>query len=417
MKDKIAFVCQRYGLEVNGGAELLCRQLAEKLCNTYDVEVYTTCAIDYITWRDEYQPGTEVINGVTVHRYRVDKKRDTKTFAQISDQVMTNPNHTDEEEERWLNEQGPTCTALLKELAHRHGEYKAVLFMTYLYYLTVKGLQLKFDNAILIPTVHDEPPVYLRCYDAVFNSSKKFIWQTHEEKEFAEKRFPGILGMNGVYAGAGVDVPSNPFPNLPRELVGQDYVVYAGRIDASKGCDEMFRFFRRYKEQYGGELKLVLMGKAVMPIPNAADIVSLGFVSDEMKFKVMQEAKALVLFSKFESLSMVVLESMTMGRPVLVNGQCEVLKGHCIRSNAGLYFENYPEFAATLNYLLSHDAEYAVMCENGKKYVEENYRWNIIVKRICGLIDQKQHPNANAGTRILLCSAKQNNSYAEEKQN
>lgn len=105
--------------------------------------------------------------------------------------------------------------------------------------------------------------------------------------------------------------------------------------------------------------------------------------------EMVKEATTLVLFSKFESLSMVALESMTMGRPVLVNGQCEVLKGHCIRSNAGLYFENYLEFAATLNYLLSHDAEYAVMCENGKKYVEENYQWDIIVKRICGLIDQK----------------------------
>ena len=165
------------------------------------------------------------------------------------------------------------------------------------------------------------------------------------------------------------------------------YITYAGRIDESKGCGEMFRYFEVYKRQYGGALKLVLMGKAVMDIPKYPDIISLGFVSDETKFAVMASAKALVLFSQFESLSMVVLESMMMGRPVLVNGKCEVLKGHCTRSNAGLYFTTYQEFAGTLNYLLTHPAQYGTMRKNAVKYVEENYRWERIVEAIYQLIE------------------------------
>lgn len=386
MKNKIAFVCQRYGLEVNGGAELYCRQMAEKLTSIYDIEVFTTCAIDYVTWRDEYKPGTEVINGVTVHRYCVDRERKERPFANISNRVLGNPNHSDTEEQKWIDEQGPVCTELIDELKRVHAGYKTVIFMTYLYYLTVKGSACHFDNAILIPTVHDEPPVYLRCYDDVFESAKGIIWNMPEEKAFAEKRFPRICGKPGIMAGIGVNVPTNPFPELPEELQGQDYVVYAGRIDESKGCGEMFQFFRKYKEQYGGDLKLALMGKPVMAVPKNSDIVNLGFVSDEMKFKVMQNAKALLLFSHFESLSMVVLESMTMGRPVIVSGKCEVLKGHCIRSNAGLYFDNYPEFAGCLNYLLSHHDVYEAMRINGKRYVEENYQWDVIVEKIQGLI-------------------------------
>lgn len=48
---KIAFVVQRYGLDVNGGAEYHCRLIAERMTKYFDVEVLTTCAIDYMTWK------------------------------------------------------------------------------------------------------------------------------------------------------------------------------------------------------------------------------------------------------------------------------------------------------------------------------------------------------------------------------
>ena len=157
--------------------------------------------------------------------------------------------------------------------------------------------------------------------------------------------------------------------------------MYAGRIETGKGCDELFSYFQRYKKKYPGDLKLVLIGKAVMEIPKSQDVIYLGFVSEEMKFAIMQQAMLLVLFSKHESLSMVVLESMIMGRPVLVNEECEVLKGHCVRSNAGLYFGNYLEFEGALNYLQTHEEQYEIMCRNGEKYVESNYRWPVIIRK------------------------------------
>lgn len=386
MKDKIALVCQRYGLEVNGGAELHCRQLAERMSKIYDVEVYTTCAIDYVTWKNDYKPGVEVIHGITVRRFQVSKDRNQRSFNRLSEWVLGNPDHSDADEERWIEAQGPVCDELLETLYREQKKYKAVIFMTYLYYLTAKGLPMRFENAFLIPTAHDEPPIYLRYYEKVFCSAKGFIWNTPVERDFVESRFPKIKSIRGTIAGVGVDKPQRDLPAIPQEIRNGPYIAYAGRIDESKGCGEMFQFFRQYKRQYGGRMKLALLGKAVMPIPEADDIVHLGFVSDDMKFAVMGSAQALVLFSQFESLSMVVLESMAMGRPVLVNGKCAVLKGHCVRSNAGLYFENYREFAGTLNYLLTHEWEYRVMSENGKRYVEENYQWDIIVDRIRGLI-------------------------------
>ena len=197
-KKKIAFVCQRYGVEVNGGAEAYCRMYAERLRDAYDVDVYTTCAVDYVTWKNEYRLGKEILNGVTVRRYPVESPRDNLSFNKLCGYVLTNPNHTDEEEWRWIDEQGPLCPKLIAALKRDYARYHAVIFVTYLYYLTVKGLLLDLPNAILIPTVHDEPTVYLRCYDRVFDVAKGFVWNTPEERSFAERRFPGIAGRPGI---------------------------------------------------------------------------------------------------------------------------------------------------------------------------------------------------------------------------
>ena len=381
MMDRIAFVCQRYGPEVNGGSELHCRQIAERLAAYYDVTVYTTCARDYMTWANEFPPGGEEINGVHVKRFRVAKERDQKAFDRISQQVFSNPDHTDRQEEEWIDRQGPYCPELLRVLQEEHRQYKRVLFMTYLYYLTARGLPLGFENALLIPTVHDEPPAYLRYYGKVFAAAKGIAWNTEEEKAFAEKRFPCVKGTPGIMVGVGIDGPQGALPEIPEPIRGKRYITYAGRIDQSKGCGEMFDYFLRYRKDHPGDLKLVLMGKQVMDIPEDRDIISLGFVTEDMKFAVMKNALALVLFSRFESLSMVVLESMMMRRPVLVTGHCGVLKAHCRKSNAGLYFENYPEFEGALNYLETHPAVYEAMCANGERYVRRNYRWDVIVDK------------------------------------
>ena len=380
-KEKIAFVCQRYGTEVNGGSELYCMQTAEHLAEYYDVTVYTTCALDYVTWKNHYPSGEETIRGVRVKRWPVTQEREQGKFDRVTLEVFSNPNHSDKDEERWIEEQGPLCREVIRALQEEHTQYRVVFFMTYLYYLSAAGLPRGFENAVLIPTLHDEPPVYLRVYDKVFEAAKALLWLTPEEQEFAHIRFPFIRNKRQMLIGAGIDEPAKALPEIPEELKGKKYLVYAGRIDESKGCAEMFDYFLRMKKQQHSALKLVLMGKPVMKIPEHPDIIQLGFVSEEMKFAVMKEAFALLLFSRFESLSMVVLESMMMGRPVLVNEQCAVLKGHCIRSGAGLYFKSYAEFVGCVRWLEEHPDEYQIMRESGRRYVQENYTWDVIMEK------------------------------------
>ena len=388
-KAKILFVVQRYGLEVNGGAEAECRMYAERLVPFYDVEVLTTCAEDYTTWRNTYPAGVTEINGVRVRRFRSEKERHPD-FSALCAEVQ-NPEAVNEEmEQRWIDAQGPFCPKLLQYLAEHAEEYKAVLFMTYLYYTACRGLLAPFHTPkILIPTAHDEWPIYLKHYQKVFAAADRFIYNAPAEKTFVEQHFPAAAGKPSVIVGAGVEAPAGELPDIRERFdLKAPYICYCGRIDEAKGCKALFEYFNFYKQRHASSLQLVLTGKAAMAIPEREDIVALGFVSDEEKLAVMQGAEAFVLASEFESLSIVVLESLMMGTPVLVNGKCQVLKDHCTLSNAGLYFEDYYTFEASLNYLLSHPDETARMAENGKQYVEENYRWDKIVENIRALIEK-----------------------------
>ena len=151
---KLAFVVQRYGIEVNGGAEYHCILLAEHLSNYYDVEVITTCAKDYITWKNEYSKEKDIINNVIVWRCPVDYPRNIHKFEELSEKIFKNY-HSIEDEINWIKLQGPYSTKLLNFIKDKKDEYDYFIFFTYLYFPTVYGLHLIKDKAIFIPTAHD----------------------------------------------------------------------------------------------------------------------------------------------------------------------------------------------------------------------------------------------------------------------
>ena len=382
MKKKILFVVQRYGLEVNGGAELHCRQLAERLKDEYDVSVLTTCAIDYVTWKNEYKEGIEHINGVKVIRKKVDFERNQKKFNKISAKLNNEKDNINLGIE-WQEAQGPHSSELIKYLEDHKDDYDVIIFFTYLYYTTYFGLKVAPEKSILIPTAHDEPPIYYSIFNETFNLPKAILYSTTTERDFVNKRFKNDYIESDI-VGLGVDINENAQDiDLEKTFdIKDDYVVYVGRIDESKGCKEMFEYFLQYKKTYNSNLKLVLAGKSAMEIPRNKDIVTLGFVSEDEKVNLIRKSKLLILPSKFESLSLSTLEAMYLKVPVLLNGKCEVLKQHAILSNGGLYYENKWEFIETLDYLIRNSKIAERMGNNGRRYVDENYKWDIVIKKL-----------------------------------
>lgn len=387
MKNKICLVVQRYGLEVNGGAELQCRLFAEQLIKRYpQVHVVTTKAIDYMTWKNEYSCDEETINGVVVHRFSVEKERNINEFNEINGEFLRN-GLPESREQEWVDKQGPYCPSAIRYIEENREFYDVFIFYTYLYYTSVMGIPKVREKAIVVPEAHDEPFHKMKIFQNVFIGSRSFFFNTDEEQKlvhnlYHNENIPSKIG------GIGVNIPLDVDGSRFRMKYGVNkYMIYAGRIDEGKNCGQLFRYFQEYKKRNMFDLKLALIGKAVIDIPESEDIISLGFVDDQDKFDGIAGAEMLVLPSEFESLSMVVLEAMSVYTPVIVNGKCPVLKGHCIKSNGGFYYNNYFEFEGEVNYILTHEEETKVMCENAKKYVDSNYQWDVIIERLCSLIE------------------------------
>lgn len=375
---KIAFVNQRYGAEVNGGSEVYTRVMAEHMSKYYEVEILTTQAKDYISWKNEYTDKQEVINGVVVHRFPVKHERTQKRFLWASRFVRFL--HCNLTERIWVEEQGPYVPKLIQYLEDNAVQYDVIVFVTYLYYTSVMGVPKVRDKAVLIPTAHDESYIYLNCYKKIFHDVAGIIYLTPEEKELVHRIFHNEEVPSEVI-GMGIDTPEQVECQTFRDKydIHGDYYVYAGRVDSSKGCGELFTYFEKYVKKNAGA-QLVVIGKVCMEMPNATWIKALGFVSDEEKYQALAGAKALILPSPFESLSIVVLEAMKMGVPVLVNGACEVLKGHCSRSGgAGLYYMNYDEFELGLRAI--EDASSGNMSEKAKAYVAKYFEWEKVEQR------------------------------------
>lgn len=167
---KIAIINQRYGLEVNGGSELYSRQIAERLKAKYEVEVLTSCAVEYVKWTNYYKEGVEDINGVTVRRFKTEHERIPKIFSALDSEMLSNPHAPEELSDRWIEHMGPYCPELVEYVDKHQDEYEAIIVVTYLYYTAVKSIVRIKNKAIFIPTAHQEPFIHFDMYKKVFRS-------------------------------------------------------------------------------------------------------------------------------------------------------------------------------------------------------------------------------------------------------
>src|SRR5438309_11025887 len=234
------------------------------------------------------------------------------TFKDAERHILFEP-HTLADEQRWLALQGPHTPGLLEFLRSEGKSYDAILFYTYIYEPTAAGLPLVPERAALISTAHDEEPLRLAPYRALFQLPRAFGFLTPEERDLVHSRFRNEHIPSEVL-GIGLEPPPwhDPEPFRERYAPRGPLVLYLGQVSEGKGVNELIADWTRYRES-GGAGSLVLAGTTRMAIPQRDDIVSLGRVSRVAKVALLEAADVLVLPSHLESLGIVLLEAWQVG--------------------------------------------------------------------------------------------------------
>lgn len=406
--DKIAIVVQRYGKEVNGGAELHARLLAERLKERYEVDVLTSCSLDYHKWDNHYPAGEEIINGVRVLRF-INENEDLKGTHRLSRYLRGNRKYYNEKYtlsnlfilffrrfrykkrknhqqifDSWIEGHGPVTRKMMSYIEQEKAKYKAFIFFSYLYYPTYFGLQKVTEKSILIPTAHAEPSFYFSGFRKMFSLPRFIMYNTKSEKLLVESTYPDTQRIKSDIAGIGFEPPL--FDEDKEREIKSQYFVYIGRIDIHKGCKELLDYFTKVNKP---GVKLVMIGKNHLKTEVKNDnIIFTGFIDEGEKLSYLQHCEALLIPSRYESLSMVTLEAMSAGKPVLANGHCDVLKSHIDRSEAGFVYYNKEDFIVQINKILNlSDRDKQDIAQKGKSYVEKNFQWGNIMKKFDAAID------------------------------
>lgn len=382
---RILYVVQRYGEKIVGGSEAACRAYAENLVRRgHEVDVLTSCAHSYVDWADEYEPGVSHVNGVTVWRLPVVEPRRDGLFAPIHHKMMTQPRSLPLfEQQRWARLMGPQLLGMAPWLLENSGRYDVVVFMTYLYSTATSGLPTVAGRVptILQPTAHDEPPAYVGLYHSLFRQPDAFLFFTPEERDVVSDIYQ--VDPAGPVLGIGMDIHATTVTDemfrgsFP--CVQGEYIIYVGRLDASKGVGELIRFHQAFRSRNKNAPILVLAGDGHLDIPEDPSIVVTGFLSEEMKQSAIAGATLLVQPSYFESFSIVLCEAWLQGRPALVQGACEVLRGQAHRSGGAIPFSGFAEYEASLQKILNDPHLADRMGTAGQAYVKTKYDWDFVI--------------------------------------
>jgi len=388
---KLLSVVQRYGVEVFGGAEQFARKMATQLVGYgHEVDVATSCATSYYDWADYYEPGISELEGVNIHRWRVEHPRHHEVFGALNARVLTQRNSPEYLQRIWMREQGPVLPDFEAWLFEHATDYDAVIFSTYLYWPTWAGL-LQVSRrvpTILYPLAHDEPALQLPLFDLMYRLPSALAFLTEEEQQLVARRF--ATKQPTAVTGVGVDLEPRGDDQRFRERyeVGErPYIVCVGRIDPHKGSEELFDFFVTYKQRNPGPLALVVVGEPVRPLPEHPDVIVTGFVDESTKDDAVAGAAVSVQPSYFESFSMVLTEAWAQEKPALVNGHSSVLSGQAHRSGGALPYRGFAEFEAALDMVINDDGVAERLARSGRAYTERRYAWPVVMDRFERLLE------------------------------
>jgi len=381
---KLALTIPRYDPASAGGAEVLAKGLVERLAAAgHEIEVFTSCARNHVSWANEFEPGEATVNGIRVRRFLANERRDIETLLELQERILAFEELSFDEEKRWISN-GVNSETLYRHLHEVRGDFDAFLFIPYMFGTTYWGAQIVSDRSVLIPCLHDEPYAAMKVYKELFDNVKGVMFNTEPERDLGVEMFDlpdykiGVVGM-GFEPAAEYD--GERFRRTYK--VKEPFLLYSGRREDGKNTPLLLEYFRTFKRYNKNALRLVLLGSGPVELQpvDRKYVIDLGYVGEQEKHDACAAATAFVQPSVNESLSIVVMESWLAGRPVIVHAGCPVTSWHVRRSQGGLPFGTYFEFEEILNLFLERPELADRLGHNGLAYVLKEYSWSSSLER------------------------------------
>ena len=393
---KIAFVIPWYGRGIPGGMETLTYDTAVRLTQAgYQVDVLTSTIRDfYAPWdKNHHRAGTSQEEGVTVRRFKVGR-RDKQKFDALNSQLMQGNLISRAEQDVFINEMF-RVPDLYRFIEQNQADY-LFFFVGYMFPTTYFGAQICPQHTAVIPCLHDESYARLQLYQDVLPHTKAIVFNAPAEQTLMAELFGSTAKRQQIEQVIGMGLDDPPMPTTPeafRQKFGlgdAPFVLYIGRREPGKNTPLLLDYWSRYVRERQPQAKLVLggPGEIVVPPDVAHTAVDVGFLSVEDKQGAFAAALVHCQPSVHESFAITLMESWVANTAVLVHQNCPVTLDHVRRAHGGLYFANYADFAATLDYFLSHPAATATLGQQGHAYVQANYRWPIILEKYAALFQQ-----------------------------
>lgn len=415
---RFAFISPRYGADISTGAEHACRLLAQQVSERHDVEVLTTCAASAATWKNEYSEGSDRIRRVMVRRFAVNQAHDPSAFASLSNRLFTSP-HSRADELEWTRRLGPSAPGLIDHLTRHQRSYDVLLFFSLWHHTTVQGLQIAPDRSVLFPYLQLRPALRFSLWNELLGSVRAVGYVSASERRLAREYLRAAPHADEL-VGIGIDPPpqqayprhqqdpadtfvadddvsadagpaeesyleARGIPFRRRHRLYGSFALYGGRIDSDNGCEEMLEYFDTYA-QGDPDAALVVMGVKMMKLPEEPYMRMAGVLPDRERMVAYEAADVTIAPASDDLLAQPLLESMAVGTPVLASAANSAAVEHCRRANGGLYYANRDEFAEALRLVMSNARLRQTLGENGRKYIQQHYRWDSVMGRLDRLV-------------------------------
>ncbi len=346
-----------------------------------------------------------------VHRYPVDA-RDRRAFTRVNTTLLRaagslkrGVSPLEPEEAQTFFREGIRSRALADALRERIDRYDAVVLLPYLYGPVVDAVAGAGRKALFQPCLHDEPYAYLDRVAEAHYQARRLLFNSAGEAELARRLYgPGIAAKSRVL-GLGIDAP----PTVPQEHVQgfipkrERYVLYVGRQDATKNINLAVAAFDAYRRRYRtSELKLVLVGDRSASFARHDGIVDLGYVSEDAKWTLLANARALVQPSLNESYSRAIFEAWLVGRPAIVHTACLATSTAVVQSGGGWTAGSATEWEAAFARIDGDDRDLQALGEKGRDYAARFAAWDGVLERFEEIVDEIAEPKTRPPRAIRI---------------